>query len=927
MKLYLLSGFTIWFLVSIAQPSSFQSRGIGGGGALFCPSINPANQNEIYVGCDMTELFHTTDMGAHWNPLHFKKIQGGHDSYVSFTGDPDIRYAADYSTINNVDMIRPVKSTDGGQTWNVLTGNPYSTQPDLLRVIGFSNPNYVMLADYGTIYFSNTGGNSFTQIHTAISNGSGNHIAGVYYNGSVIYIATNDGIICSTNGGNSFFDMATSGIPSGEYILSFAGAKEGNTMRFVCITSTSVWAGYQFGSDYWGAMSGVYMMDNESRVWSPKMGGIAVGTDFPVFAGMAENDIDTMYLAGGNSSSSPIVMRSIGSGNWSHVFLTSNNQNIYTGWAGQNGDKQWSFPEAPFGFQVCPGNSDMAIITTYSDIHITTDGGATWHQKYLDAADENPANAQTPKQKKYHGIGLENTTNWQVMWLDSNNIMSAFSDICGVMSDDKGASWKFIPSLNSNSTYRIVKHANGKIYACTSNIHDLYQTTRIYDSHINSGNGAIWMSDNNGASFTSIHAFGNNNGVPVWIALDPTNSNRMYAAVAHSDTAKGGIWKTNNLSAGAGSTWTRCKIPPRTEGHAFNINVLNNGDLVVSFSARKPTSGSSFTQSSGVFYSTNQGTSWSDRTDNGMKYYTKDVVIDPNDSTGSTWYACAFFAWGNASGNAPGLYKTTNKGLNWQLILPDLHVNSCTFNPSNPDELYVTTEADGLWLSTDINSATPTFSLVDAYDFRHPVRVFFNPYKPTEMWVSAFGNGMKVGNIGDNDVTISGGIFTESGDPVPSVTVNLTGDATDNFVTGIDGLYSFTVPAGGSYTIAPSKNDDITANNGISTLDIILIQKQILSVDSLDTPCKIIAADVNGSQSVSTLDIVLMRTVILGNVSSFPNGRLWEFVKSDFVFDNLHVFSFEKSRTYSGISQSQINQDFIGIKLGDVNESWDNGIP
>src|SRR6185369_4859405 len=137
------------------------------------------------------------------------------------------------------------------------------------------------------------------------------------------------------------------------------------------------------------------------------------------------------------------------------------------------------------------------------------------------------------------------------------------------------------------------------------------------------------------------------------------------------------------------------------------------------------TSGQSFTQSSGVFYSTNQGATWNDRSDNGMKYYTKDVVVDPNDATGSTWYACVFKAWGSGPPqDIEGLYKTTDKGVNWQHIATGYHVNSCTINPSNPDEMYVTTETDGLLYSNNINSASPVFSLVNAYDFRHPVRVF-----------------------------------------------------------------------------------------------------------------------------------------------------------------------------------------------------------
>jgi hypothetical protein len=46
-----------------------------------------------------------------------------------------------------------------------------------------------------------------------------------------------------------------------------------------------------------------------------------------------------------------------------------------------------------------------------------------------------------------------------------------------------------------------------------------------------------------------------------------------------------------------------------------------------------------------------------------------------------------------------------------------------------------------------MNLATPTWTLVSSYPFRQPERVFFNPYNKNELWVSSFGNGMKVGWI------------------------------------------------------------------------------------------------------------------------------------------------------------------------------------
>ena len=57
-------------------PSSWTSRGVGGGGSLFSPSINPADTNEFYVVCDMSELFHTNDFGQSYETVPFIKYRG-----------------------------------------------------------------------------------------------------------------------------------------------------------------------------------------------------------------------------------------------------------------------------------------------------------------------------------------------------------------------------------------------------------------------------------------------------------------------------------------------------------------------------------------------------------------------------------------------------------------------------------------------------------------------------------------------------------------------------------------------------------------------------------------------------------------------------------------------------------------------------------
>lgn len=177
------------------------------------------------------------------------------------------------------------------------------------------------------------------------------------------------------------------------------------------------------------------------------------------------------------------------------------------------------------------------------------------------------------------------------------------------------------------------------------------------------------------------------------------------------------------------------------------------------------------------------------------------------------------------------------------------------------------------------------------------------------------------------NVNISGAVVSELGDAVPTVTFTLTGTPGQNYVTAQDGLYNFTVGNGSSFTITPSKSNDSITNNGVSTFDIIVIQRHILAIQPLGSSYKKIAADVNFSETISTLDIVLMRTVILAKSPAFPNNKLWAFVRSDFNFTEPSPFPFDDFRAYANIASGQINQNFIGMKLGDVNNSWNPLIP
>src|SRR5688572_23154104 len=89
---------------AMAVPASWEPRGPGGGGALFAPSFSPHAPDELFVACDMTELFRTTDLGLSWTQAHFREFQGNTDSKVWFTPDRRVLYAIDHSTIALADL-------------------------------------------------------------------------------------------------------------------------------------------------------------------------------------------------------------------------------------------------------------------------------------------------------------------------------------------------------------------------------------------------------------------------------------------------------------------------------------------------------------------------------------------------------------------------------------------------------------------------------------------------------------------------------------------------------------------------------------------------------------------------------------------------------------------------------------------------------
>ncbi len=174
--------------------------------------------------------------------------------------------------------------------------------------------------------------------------------------------------------------------------------------------------------------------------------------------------------------------------------------------------------------------------------------------------------------------------------------------------------------------------------------------------------------------------------------------------------------------------------------------------------------------------------------------------------------------------------------------------------------------------------------------------------------------------------SIFGNINTEIGVPVQDVSVAISTD-TITAITGADGFYSFNqIPIADQINITPSRDGDLLAN--VTTFDIVLMNRHILNITTLDSPYKIIAADINKSNSITAFDLVLVQRSILGLSQEFPGNTSWRFLPASYEFiDPTNPFGedFPELLTINGFSGDLGNQDFIGVKIADVSYTISDG--
>ena len=172
---------------------------------------------------------------------------------------------------------------------------------------------------------------------------------------------------------------------------------------------------------------------------------------------------------------------------------------------------------------------------------------------------------------------------------------------------------------------------------------------------------------------------------------------------------------------------------------------------------------------------------------------------------------------------------------------------------------------------------------------------------------------------------IADGVITAvNGTPMESVETYIINDLNREedaaIVTDDTGLYFYDRMLNKvNYVVEPHKSDDYL--NGVTTIDLVLIQRHILGLEEIKEPGLLLAADVNHDGKITASDLSEIRKLILGVTTELPDKKSWIFVMPQGQLEDPWLWP--QSVSITAQNNTRFTNNFTGIKRGDVNMSAD----
>ncbi len=234
-----------------------------------------------------------------------------------------------------------------------------------------------------------------------------------------------------------------------------------------------------------------------------------------------------------------------------------------------------------------------------------------------------------------------------------------------------------------------------------------------------------------------------------------------------------------------------------------------------------------------------------------------------------------------------------------------------------PDVVLGDTNCEARTFTCDDISSTSNVVMVDVYSWDE-----CDNYAVCSVELTLTPEGCDFGDD-EGSSRIAGAVGTESGDVLGDVSVSIVSNQPEypmSISTDSNGEFaSDNHENTRDYSVSAYSNDD--PRNGVSTLDILLIQRHILNLQSLTSPYQYIAADANSDGAITAADLVDIRKLVLEIYDEFPSNTSWRFVDAAQALTTSNAFAFNEVIDILALNADMMNENFIATKTGDVNNS------
>ncbi len=655
--------------IIVEESQQWKKIGPGGGGSTFIPTFSYSSTDDFMIRCDMTGAYITNNGGLSYAQVNFPN---GSSSFAYHPSDSAILFIGS-STLN--------RSKDGGKSWQTI----FPKESDIISgVFKGDHANYSLETKDNSIYPDSNNSNQVKNIRIDADDPN------------KIYFSIDQEFFYSVNGGadwsklmldnkiefiytnsTTLVDKVYAFTPNGVYVLdkenweyaliklpelmqpafSFTGGNikgEKGTIFYALHNNeplrgsgveapTTLWYSKNLGNSWQQAMDST--LNNFQSI-------------IPTYSSLAasENDAANIYVI----ASSFVEKKEDGTSNWYGALKSTNKGKSWKWvWKGGGGSGQYAVKDGQdalnlkdtwvqeaFGGEyirlidvgVAPNDSDVAIVTDWYRTMKTTDGGNTWSEIY----------SKQEVDGSYISRGVDVTTTYGVHFdpFDKEHIAISYTDIGYHHSYNGGKSWvrstKGIPSNWHNTCYWMVFDPNvkGKIWSVWSGLHDFPRGKMTRNPKWKErGKGGVAVSVDGGRSWTPTVEGMGFDSPSTSIVLDENSpvENRILYVSAYGK----GVFK----SIDGGQSWELRNNGITGSLAAFEITILPDGTLFLITSA---------------------------------------TPQHKNGETGRGFFMGA-------------VYRSTDGADSWQKLDVGEKVqfpNGLTFDPQNPDRLYVGSWAD-----------------------------------------------------------------------------------------------------------------------------------------------------------------------------------------------------------------------------------------